>query len=207
MDDVLPAGQTINDIEIASLLGLSRTPVRDAIQRLRAEGFIEVVPRRGTRVAQITMDEMREVYQAITALEVEAAALAARRRPVDQELLPLRAAVNHMAASRLPGRPDAGDVKAWIDGDEAFHRGLLRLSGNRRIATIGEQLRDSVQRAHRVALRLRPIPVESERAHAMLIDLIAAGDEAGARAEHARQRRRGETGLMATVEKAGIKAL
>jgi DNA-binding GntR family transcriptional regulator len=202
MSDRLAAGQTIDDREVAVLLGLSRTPVREAIQILRVEGFVEVIPRKGTRVAHITLADLRDVYQAITALEVQSVMLAAARKPAAEELAPLRKAVADMVASR-----PATDPTVWITCDERFHRGLLTLSGNRRIVQVGLGFRDYAQRAHLVASRLRPIPVASERAHSDLIDLIAAGDVEGARRSHSEQRRSGEVGLLGAVERAGIRAL
>jgi DNA-binding GntR family transcriptional regulator len=202
MSNRLTAGETIDDREIAATLGLSRTPVREAIQLLRREGFVEVIPRKGTRVAHITLEDLREVYQAITALEVQAVVLAAARKPGERELAPLRRAVADMIAAR-----PLDDPTVWIQGDERFHRGLLTLSGNRRIEQVGLGFRDYAQRAHLVASRLRPVPVASEQAHGNLIDLIAAGEVEAARSSHAEQRRRGEVGLIGAVERAGIRAL
>ena len=202
MSNRLAAGQTIDDREVAAELGLSRTPVREAIQALRREGFVEVIPSKGTRVAHITLADLRDVYQAITALEVQAVVLAAGRKPGEDELAPLRRAVADMIASR-----PLNDPTVWIGCDERFHRGLLILSGNRRIEQVGLDFRDYAQRAHLVASRLRPIPVASEQAHSELIDLIAAGDVEAARRSHAEQRRRGEVGLIGAVERAGITAL
>ena len=202
MSDRLAAGQTIDDREIAAHLGLSRTPVREAIQMLRVEGFVEVMPRKGTRVAHLTLEDLREVYQAITALEVESVVLAASRKPAERELAPLRKAVSDMVAAR-PGP----DPTRWIKCDERFHRGLLTLSGNRRIEQVGLGLRDYAQRAHIVASRLRPIPAASEQAHGELIDLIAAGKVEAARRRHSEQRRSGELALIGAMERAGIRAL
>jgi DNA-binding GntR family transcriptional regulator len=202
MADRLAAGQTIDDQAIAAGLGLSRTPVREAIQMLRVEGFVEVIPRKGTRVAQITLADLREVYQAITALEIESVVLAATRKPDERELAPLRKAVADMVAAR-----PRSDPAAWIKCDERFHRGLLTLSGNRRIEQVGLGLRDYAQRAHIVASRLRPIPPASEKAHGDLIDLIAAGKVEEARKRHSEQRRGGEVALVGAMERAGIRAL
>ena len=202
MSDRLAAGQTIDDQAIAASLGLSRTPVREAIQMLRVEGFVEVIPRKGTRVAQITLEDLREVYQAITALEIESVVLAATRKPDEQELAPLRKAVADMVAAR-----PRSDPTVWIKCDERFHRGLLTLSGNRRIEQLGLGLRDYAQRAHIVASRLRPIPPSSEKAHGELIDLIAKGKVEEARRRHAEQRRSGEVALVGAMERAGIRAL
>ena len=169
---------------------------------LRVEGFVEVMPRKGTRVAHITLEDLREVYQAITALEVESVVLAAARKPGERELAPLRQAVADMTNAR-PGP----DPTPWIKCDERFHRGLLTLSGNRRIEQVGLGLRDYAQRAHIVASRLRPIPVASEQAHGELIDLIAAGKVEAARKRHSEQRRSGEVALIGAMERAGIRAL
>ncbi len=88
-----------------------------------------------------------------------------------------------------------------------FHRGLLTLSGNRRIQQVGLGLRDYAQRAHIVASRLRPIPAASEHAHGELIDLIAAGKVEAARKRHSVQRRSGEVALIGAMERVGIRAL
>ena len=202
MADRLAAGQTIDDQAIAADLGLSRTPVREAIQMLRVEGFVEVIPRKGTRVAQITLDDLREVYQAITALEIESVVLAASRKLNAAELAPVRQAVADMVAAR-----PLSDPAEWIKCDERFHRGLLTLSGNRRIEQIGLGLRDYAQRAHIVASRLRPIPPASEKAHGELIELIAKGKVEEARRRHSEQRRSGEVALIGAMERAGIRAL
>ena len=202
MSDRLAAGESIDDREVASRLGLSRTPVREAIQILRVEKFVEVIPRKGTRVAHITLADLREIYQVITALEIEAVVLAASRKPGEEELAPLRQAVADMIRSR-----PIADPTVWITCDERFHRGLLTLSGNRRIEQVGLGFRDYAQRAHLVASRLRPIPVASEQAHSDLIDLIAAGEVEEARRRHTEQRRSGEVALIGAVEKAGIRAL
>ena len=111
MSDRLAAGLTIDDQAIAASLGLSRTPVRGAIQMLRVEGFVEVIPRKGSRVAQITLEGLREVYQALTALEIESIVLAATRRPSEQEPAPLRKAVTDMVAALPPRiRPSASSA-------------------------------------------------------------------------------------------------
>ena len=128
--------------------------------------------------------------------------LAASRKPAERELAPLRKAVSDMVAAR-PGP----DPTRWIKCDERFHRGLLTLSGNRRIEQVGLGLRDYAQRAHIVASRLRPIPAASEQAHGELIDLIAAGKVEAARRRHSEQRRSGEVALIGAMERAGIRAL
>src|SRR5918999_1372679 len=75
--NALPAGALIDDREIMLGLGESRTPVRDAIRLLHSQGYLEVLPRKATRVAFLKIDDMRHAYQLITALEVQAVSLLA----------------------------------------------------------------------------------------------------------------------------------
>ena len=202
MSNELPAGREIDDEAIAAELGISRTPVREAILRLRNEGFVEVLPRRSSRVVPISLHDMREMYELLTALEVFAVELLAARKPDESELAPLRKAVADMTDAL-----GTGDPVAWIAPDERFHRGLLVLSGNSRIAEVGLAFRDRVLRAHVIALRLRPQPPQSAQAHRELVDLIAAGCTAEARACHLAQRLRAGRELLDSVERAGIMVL
>ncbi|HWL71364.1 MAG TPA: GntR family transcriptional regulator [Geminicoccus sp.] len=203
LTDVLPAGEIIDDSAIAQRLGVSRTPVRDAIRLLHAQGYLEVLPRKATRVAFLRVSDMRHVYQLITALEVEAVALIAGQRLGETGLAPLREAV---AAMREVDAA-AGQLADWHSADERFHRGLLQLCGNPWIARVGLEHRDFVQRAHLVALRLRNVTSTSTAVHAELVDLLAAGDVAAATANHLAQRNRMENDLIGAVERAGLKAL
>jgi DNA-binding GntR family transcriptional regulator len=198
----LPAGEVVDDREIALLLGVSRTPVRDAIMLLHHQGFLDVVPRKKTRVAFLQVSELRHIYQLLTALEVEAVHLLTCRHPGEEELAPLRRAV--VAMHHATGRQD---IRAWAEADECFHRGLLQGCLNPRIEKVAMEHRDISQRAHLVALQLRPLPVESVAAHTNLLELIAQGDAVAARNSHLKQRQRGENELIAVVERAGLRAL
>ena len=75
--------------EIAQELGMSRTPVREALIRLSNEGLVEVIPRRGFRVVPLSPADMREIYQVLTALESMAAEVLAKRKPTLEELAPM----------------------------------------------------------------------------------------------------------------------
>jgi DNA-binding GntR family transcriptional regulator len=199
--NAFPAGALIDDREIMLGLGVSRTPVRDAIRLLHSQGYLEVLPRKATRVAFLKIDDMRHVYQLITALEVQAVSLLAERKPGEAGVAPLRQAVADMRTAK--------ELSDWHAADERFHRALLELCGNPRIASVALESRDFVQRAHLVALRLRvrAVTKRSTEVHSKLVDLIAAGDLAGAQANHLDQRTRMENDLIGAVESAGLKAL
>jgi DNA-binding GntR family transcriptional regulator len=198
----LPVGVPINEREIAEQLDISRTPVREAILLLQKEGFVEISPRRGIRVLPLLIEDMREVYEIITALETLAVGLAAARRLGEEGLRPLRDTVREMETAL-----DKDDLAGWTSADERFHRILLELSGNRRLAQLGLSYRDQMHRAQVVVMRLRPRPTRSARAHRGLIELIRRGDVEGARQSHYGQRLRGGEEHMATVHRYGLKSL
>ena len=89
LDNVWPPGHRALEQEVALALGMSRTPVREALMRLQNEGLVEVIPRHGMRVLPVSPTDMREIYQILTALECMAAELLARRKPGEGELEPL----------------------------------------------------------------------------------------------------------------------
>lgn len=198
----ISAGAAIADLDVAGELGMSRTPVREALLRLRDEGFVEVRPRKEIRVLPIGLDELRGTYDLLTALEIHAVQLLAERRPTPVELVPLAAAIRDMTDAL---RRD--DADAWSDADERFHRGLLALCGNAAIARVGLAARDRIQRAHVIALRLRPRPERSVREHAGLVRLIRAGRVDAARTRHLAQRRRAGEELVRLLEQAGLRQL
>ena len=129
LDGTLPAGTMALEGELAAALGLSRTPVRQALVRLADEGLIALRPRHGMRVRPIAADDMREIYQVLTALEATAARLCAERGLPAAELDALDASVAEMDLALA-----AGDLPRWAAADAAFHRRLVAASGNRRLA-------------------------------------------------------------------------
>jgi DNA-binding GntR family transcriptional regulator len=197
-----PIGAQLSDQEIAERLGISRTPVREAILLLQREGFVEVIPRVGVRVRPLFLEDIRELYDILTDLETLAVGLLTARHPALEELKPLTEAVDMMKAS-LKG----DDYFAWIDADERFHRGLFQLSGNRRLAVAGNSYRDQVQRAHVVALKLRPRPDKFVEGHAELMELIRRGDAEGARELHYAEWVRAREELMAAIARYGLRYL
>ena len=169
--------------ELAEDLGISRTPVREATKRLEAEGLVEVIPRRGMRVVQLSPDDMREIYEVLTSLETMAAELLARRNPTAKELQPMADAVEKMDAAL-----EADDLDAWAKADETYHKTLLEICGNRRIASLAGTMRDQSHRARMVTLALRPRPWKSNEEHRKVLEAIRAGDWETAKREHEKHR-------------------
>ena len=128
--------------EIATRLGMSRTPVREALIRLQSEGLVALVPRRGARVLPVSADDMAEIYGILTALEPNAAAELAARHPDAAALAPLSAATDLMEAAR-----GENDLDTSAAADDAFHRTLLNLQGNGRLIAMAGTLYDQAHRA------------------------------------------------------------
>jgi DNA-binding GntR family transcriptional regulator len=196
LENRMPPGFQALEPELAARLGMSRTPVREAVIRLKEEGLVEVVPRRGMRVLSVSPDDMREIYQILTALESEAAALLAARKPGPQVLAPLSRSVAEMADAIK-----AEDRERWAAADDRFHRALLDLCPNRRLSSFVSLMFDQAHRARMVTLHLRELPVRSTVEHTQLVDVIAAGDAAKVRQSYRDHRERAVTELLAILER------
>jgi DNA-binding GntR family transcriptional regulator len=184
-NNVFAPGYQGSEQEIASRLGMSRTPVHEAVIRLQEEGLVRVLPRRGVVVCAISPDDMREIYGVIIAVEAASAELLAEkpegeRGPVADEL----DCVNERMRSALA----ADDLEDWAKADETFHRLLVERSGNGRLARVFHTIMDQSHRARMLTLRLRPKPTSSAREHRAIVDAIRRGDARAAR-ERAKQHR------------------
>lgn len=196
LDNVYPPGFQALEQDLAEDLGISRTPLREALIRLQNEGLVEVKPRHGMRVLPVSPTDMKEIYEVLTALESLAAELAARRNPPEHEIKPLIQASRDMATAL-----DADDLDAWADADERFHRHLIALSQNRLIAQSVLNLWDRAHRARMFTLRMRPKPVNSTREHMTLVETIRKGDARGAFEANRGHRERGSRELLDILER------
>ena len=195
LDNIWPPGHQALEQEVALALGMSRTPVREALVRLQAEGLVTVVPRHGMRVLPVSPTDMREIYEILTALECMAAEILARRRPSDAELLPLVQATDAMDEALA-----VDDLEAWARADEQFHRQLLELAGNRQLQATVMNHWDRAHRARMFSLKLRPKPVNSTREHMALVERLRAGDAEGAAKVNRQHRERAATELLRIFE-------
>ena len=204
LTDGFGPGAMIDDGLEAERLGMSRTPVREALLLLEAEGLVEMLSRRGVRVIPVTRSDIREVLVLLTALEVTAVTLLAEQRPTKNMLTPLAEATGAMRAALCSRDPDE-----WLEADEALHCGLLVLSGNRHLAETGIRYRDKIRRRHFVASRLLPhhYRVKSTATHEALIELLLSGHPEDATQAHRDQRLAGESQINATLERAKLDSL
>lgn len=202
LDNAYPPGHQVLELVLAEALGVSRTPLREALVRLQKEGLIEVIPRHGMRVLPISPTDMAEIYAVLTALECAAAEAVATRRPSEAELKPLILATRDMERALR-----ADELDAWADADERFHQALVDLAGNRMLSTTVANFWDRAHRARMVTLRLRPKPVNSTREHMALVDRLRAGDAVGAVEVNRAHRGRASRELLALFERARFQHL
>ncbi|MEL7167325.1 MAG: GntR family transcriptional regulator [Pseudomonadota bacterium] len=168
--NILPPGHQDTEPEYAARLGMSRTPVREALIRLEADGLVQLIPRRGARVLPISLDDMEDIYEILTALEPAAAAKLASTRPSAEALAPLRQAYLAMETAL-----DADDLDAWADADDLFHRRMLELHGNKRMLDYVSTLFDQAHRARMITLHMRDKPIKSTQEHKEILEALEAG--------------------------------
>jgi DNA-binding GntR family transcriptional regulator len=143
LDGTLAPGEPLRDEALAEALGMSRTPIREALARLAEEDLVVTAPNRRTSVSPVTLAQAREIYPMVAALEALALALALARMP--PETLDRMRAANTRLAEALR----ACDARAALDADRALHGEIIAASGNRELQATLEQLECKVQRIER----------------------------------------------------------
>lgn len=170
--DIQP-GATLSENDIANRIGVSRTPVREAIVRLMDEGLVEVRPRIGTLVARLKPVEIREAMFVRDALESAAVHLATERM-TPQMLKVLRTNLTQQEKAKAKGRSDR-----FSQLDEEFHRMLMEFSGNPGAWRIVQNARVHMARLRNLS---RPF-VNALPHHQRIVEAMSDGDpEAAARA-------------------------
>lgn len=198
----LAAGTDHLEVELADRLGMSRTPVREALLTLDSQGLVQVRPRRGVRIVPVSSDDMCEIYDILIELESLAAEQVASRGCGAADLTELRAAVDAMERALLEN-----DLPSWAAADDQFHVELVRLGGNSRLHAIVGQMHDQVRRARAATLYIRPTPTQSNEAHRAVLDAIATGDGQAARTLHRAHRQAAKATILALLARHQLKGL
>lgn len=181
-NELLPGSNHLES-ELADMLNMSRTPVREALLVLEAQGLVEIRPRRGVRVLPLSAQDMKEIYQLLTELESMAAAEVAAKGLSRQEL-----AIFEDCLKKMEDALEADDRTSWAEADAQFHRKLVKLAGNRRLEQVVQMFSDQVHRARLLTLQMRPPPHRSNQDHRALVEAISKGDIEEARRVHREHR-------------------
>ncbi len=202
MENRMPPGFQALESELAENMNMSRTPVHEALIRLHNEGLVEVIPRRGMRVLPLSPSDMREIYEVFTCIESEAASLLAQKRPGREDLKPLLKAVDEMETAM-----EIEDLDAWSEADNRFHRNLMGLCGNQRLADIAFKHMDQAHRARMFTLRRRKKPTRSTEDHREHVRAILQGEADRVRKIYRQHREQINRELMELIKKYRISNL
>jgi DNA-binding GntR family transcriptional regulator len=177
LSNELRPGTQMLEQELVQLFGVSRTPVREALIRLQNEHLVQIIPRHGMRVRNVSMADIEEVFQVQTSLEATAAAAVAARRPGARELKALERTCTEM--DRALARDDRD---AWAAAHEAFYARLIELSENPRLMQIVGECSDQVRRVRELTLRLITLDESQTQTLRDIVDALRQGDADAAQA-------------------------
>ena len=173
VDGRLPAGERINEVHLAHSLGVSRTPLREALARLAQEGALESVPRIGYFVHRLTVAELDQIYAIRPILDPEALRLAGL--PSRERMEKLRAINAELARAR--------DADAILALDDAWHLELVAGCANKVLLGLIEQFIQRTRRYELALMRERKNVVTAATNHHAILAALRRRDLAGACAE------------------------
>ena len=174
IDVSLPPGTVLREDELMQRLGVGRTPVREAVQRLQRDGFVTVIPRRGTLVSEISITDLAGIYEVRKKLESWASRLAAERA-LEEDRDAARALIAELEALTAHD-----DFRTLLAVDRGIHRFVYRATKNPFLAETLDQYHNLSLRILNVAMKRYPTltPRLDEVVHEQraLLDAIRRGD-------------------------------
>ena len=166
----LEPGERLMEISLAQKLGVSRTPIREAIRKLELEGLVVMVPRKGAEVADITEKDLRDVLEVRTALEELSIELAIRN--MDEEQLDNLKKANEAFARNSEG----DDLIKIAESDVAFHEHIYMATGNKRLIQIINNLREQMYRYRLEYIKDKTTHERLVQEHNRIIDAMQLGN-------------------------------
>jgi DNA-binding GntR family transcriptional regulator len=165
----LKPGERVMEVQMAESLGVSRTPVREAIRKLELEGLIIMLPRKGAYVADLSVKDLTEVMEIRASLEGLAAGLASIRIDAAEiKELEIYALKFHKSIDE--------DVDALILRDFEFHDAIFKASRNERLIQLNNNLIEQVQRFREIYHKKVNKSKETSKEHYAIVDAISKGD-------------------------------
>ncbi|MDH3195739.1 MAG: GntR family transcriptional regulator [Hyphomicrobiales bacterium] len=170
VDGDLEPGGKVPEKALTERFGVSRTPVREALKVLAAEGYITLIPNRGSVVSELTIGDLEEAFPVIAALEGAAGELACQSAS-DEEITAIRKLNNAMHAAF-----EAGDMPRYFDLNQRIHGAILAAARNPMLLGHHRKVAQLVQRARYQANRTPHRWAEAVVEHDAIIDALEARD-------------------------------
>lgn len=165
-------GAFIEESVACEATGVSRTPVREALARLGAEGFLVLHPRRGAMVKTISTDELFDLYDVRSMVETHAV------RRICRNKRPVPAVLHEICAEH--DEIQEGDYLAFVELNHRFHEAVIAAAGNRVLAQVFENLRANLTRVAMLSFQLGLQRTTEGGQHRALVEALEAHDEAAA---------------------------
>lgn len=163
----LGPGERLMEIQLAEEMGVSRTPVREAIRKLELEGFVVMVPRKGAYVAGVSIKDIADVFEVRAALEGLAASLAAERITEDELDRLERSIVSINEVS------DGKNINKAVESDIDFHDMLYQASRNQKLITIITNLKEQLQRYRATSLAEEGRTKDAVDEHKQIVEALS----------------------------------
>lgn len=174
-DGILPPGERLMEIPLAEELGVSRTPIREAIRILEQEGLIVMIPRRGTYVADMSLKDVTEVFELRSILEELAAELAAERITNEE----IEALEQHLV--EIGNYMNEKNLDKVVQADILFHEILYKASRNDRLVEMIHNLREQTLRFRTLSMSQTGRLAKTWDEHRQLVEAISDRDVERAR--------------------------
>ncbi|MBI5923340.1 MAG: GntR family transcriptional regulator [Betaproteobacteria bacterium] len=170
----LPPGSWLDEQSLAQEYGISRTPLREALKVLAAEGLVMLKPRRGCYVTELAEEDLDEIFPVIALLEGRCAALATQRANA--------ADLQHLGTihEQLEECARKGDADGFFEVNHDFHVALQELAGNRWLSQLIDETRKLLKLTRRDSLRLKGRLKQSLAEHRAILKAIRQRDESQA---------------------------
>ena len=168
LDRAYPGGALLSEGEIATAVGVSRTPVREALLRLETEGLVRLYPKRGALVLPVSPQEISDVMETRELVETFTAGKTAIGPGLVEELTACLTTMREHSA--------AADAKEFAHADRRFHRAIVAAAGNEILTQLYDSLRDRQLRMARLTADDPGRAADAVRDHAVILEAVRSGD-------------------------------
>ncbi len=196
----LAPGDIVNEMALAKELGISRTPVREALLELSSQGLVDILPRKGVRIKYFTERDVKEVCEIRELIELAVVEELARKEP-GRSFKRLQGALEQQREALKNG-----DMVEFLKADRLFHLALTNLADNRRLPKILENLRDLIQVMGKEALTRQGRVGEVLEEHLDIVACIKQGKMREAKEAMQRHLRRSRSAILDGLKRDSVDA-